>query len=313
MKSFVKFTAYIFILLNFCSCNSDVFIDDFQPSVSELTLDGNGDSAVIHFSGSGWRSLNIPVFFQNELEVYDAAGNLINGQQYLDVLGRIVYHSETLSFTIEGTDPKEVKIKVDENVQSSPFQFLLVTSNEYESKEIRVTISPSDRYVFGHITYSLDAYYYTDQKIQEKETITFHNQSNNAIVHSMFPYKDEGRNVMFSSNNPEAFRLLAESYSEIDVPSMVGGYLVMNGEQARYVPVMQKKPLPFPDTEEKKVSVKPYTSSDITLLLQYEWFETEYTLYATHPKTGKQRIITGTFQSKTPIDYHITRKDINNN
>lgn len=313
MKSFVKFTAYIFILLNFCSCNSDVFIDDFQPSVSELTLDGNGDEAVIHFSGSGWRSLDVPVFLQNNLKVYDAAGNLIEGQLYLDVLGRIVYDDETLSFTIEGTDSKEVKITVGENIQSSSFQFLLVASNEYESKEIRVTISPSDRYVFDHITYSLDAYYYSNQRIEEKGRTTFHNLTDNPSTYTLFPYKNEKCNVIFSSNNSEAFHLLAESNPTIEIPSMVSGHLVMTGKQAQYAPIVQKLPLPFTDTEEKKVTAGPHTSSDITLFLQYEWFETEYTLYVTHPKTGKQRIITGIFQSKTPIDYYITRKDINNN
>lgn len=310
MKSFVKFTAYIFILLNFCSCNSDVFIDDFQPSVSELTLDGNGDEAVIHFSGSGWRSLNIPVFFQNELEVYDAAGNLINGQQYLDVLGRIVYHGETLSFTIEGTDPKEVKIKVDENIQSSPFQFLLVASNEYESKEIRVTISPSDRYVFDHITYSLNAYYY-DEPIIEKTNMIFDNSlASTEAIYLFFPYKNEYHNVMFKSDDPEAFRLLADSNLLIEIPTIEKGGMGMNGKKAQYTSQLQNLSLPFPDTEKKNVVVKPHTISHITGVLEYEWFETQYTLYAVHPKTGKKRIITGTMQSRIPKSYYIKCEDI---
>lgn len=311
MKSFVKFTAYIFILLNFCSCNSDVFIDDFQPSVSELTLDGNGDEAVIHFSGSGWRSLDVPVFLQNNLKVYDAAGNLIEGQLYLDVLGRIVYDDETLSFTIEGTDSKEVKITVGENIQSSSFLFLLVASNEYESKEIRVIITPSDRYKFDHISYSLDAYHYSDQLLEEKKRITFENQTGASMKYSLFPYKDEYRSVMFLSDNREAFSLLVDSNLTIEIPSIVDNRLVMNGERVQYTSEQQKLPLPFSDTEERKVDIQPYTTSCVILWLEYEWFETDYTLYVIHPKTGKQRLITGTLRSKMPKKYYVGRETVN--
>lgn len=311
MKAFAKFTAYIFILLGFCGCNPDVFIDDFQPSVSELTLDGNGDEAAIHFSGSGWRSLDIPVFEQNNIKVYDAAGNLIVGQMYLDVLGKIVYHEEMLSFTIEGTSPEEVKITVDENMRSSSFQFLLVASNEYESKEIHVTVSPSDRYELEHITYSLSAYSYDGQRIEEKNSVMIENHIGSATTYHLFPYKNEFRRIMFSSDNPEAFRLLAEYNQSVEIPSLVDGYLVMNGEQAKYTSKQQNLPLPFPDTEQKDIIVQPYTTSHITLWLEYEWFETPYTLYAIHPKTGKQRIISGTVQSMMPKNYFITRKNIN--
>lgn len=312
MKAFVKFTAYIFILLSFCGCNSDVFIDEFQPSVSELTLDGNGDSAIIHFSGSDWKALDVPVFEQNNIKVYDAAGNLIDGQLYLDKLGKIVYNEKTLSFTIEGANSKEVKIIVDENIRFSPFQFLLVASNEYESKEIHVTISPSDRYELDHITYSLNAFFYDGQLIEEKKSITIENRGGSPMGYSMFPYKDEYRSVMFVSDDYEAFRLLADDNLVIEIPSLVENKLVMNGEQVRYTAGQQKLPLPFPDTEEKKVTVKPHTTSHLVLMLEYEWFETKYNLYAVHPKTGKQRIITGTLRSKMPKNYYVRRETVNN-
>lgn len=312
MKAFVKFTVYIFILLGFCGCNPNVFIDDFQPSVTELVLDGNGDEAVIHFSGSDWRSLDIPVFDQNNIKVYDAAGNLIVGQMYLDVLGKIVYHEETLSFTIEGTSPKEVKITVDENVRSSSFQFLLVASNEYESKEIHVTVSPSDRYVFDHITYSLNAYHYNGQLSEEKKRVTIVNRTEGSMIYSLFPYKDEYRSVVFTSDNSGAFRLLADGNFTIEIPSMVDNRLVMNGEQIQSIFEQQKLPSSLPETEEKKVTVPPHTTSLIVLMLEYEWFETDYTLYAVHPKTGKLRTITGTLRSKEPKKYYVGHKNTNN-
>ncbi|MBQ7323054.1 MAG: hypothetical protein IJW96_00625, partial [Clostridia bacterium] len=43
---------------------------------------------------------------------------------------------------------------------------------------------------------------------------------------------------------------------------------------------MQRLPLPFPDTEKKAVITPAQTSQRITVLLEYEWFETYFTLYA---------------------------------
>ena len=57
---------------------------------------------------------------------------------------------------------------------SAPFQFQLRASNEYEWQEIRVEISPTDRYVMDSIIYSLDAYSYDpENKIEKKKASPF--------------------------------------------------------------------------------------------------------------------------------------------
>lgn len=64
------------VLLVLCSCNSDVFIDEFLPSVTELSLDGNGDSATIYFSNSNWNWLFLYVPVTDfSVEAYDVDGN----------------------------------------------------------------------------------------------------------------------------------------------------------------------------------------------------------------------------------------------
>ena len=93
------------------------------------------------------------------IAVYDAGGDLITTDQfpYLKGQGKIVCNEELIGFTIERSNPRELKIAVEENARSTHFQFKLTVSNEYESQEIYVDISPSDRYVIDHITYySLD-------------------------------------------------------------------------------------------------------------------------------------------------------------
>ena len=234
-------------------------------------------------------------------------------KEYAGSCDDIIYKDKMVDFAIERTHPREVKITVNENMYSSLFQFCVTVSNEYETKKIYVSITPSDRYIFDRITYSLDAYSYTDKQIEVRKSIVVNNRGDESIVTNyIFPFKDEHRQIQFTSNNPEAFNLLADSKPEVEIPGIVDGHLVMNGELARYASDMQQLPLPFPDTEKEAVTTPPKTSQRITLLLEYEWFETNFTLYAVHPKTKKEKVITGTLQSKMPKGYFIKSEKLNN-
>ena len=314
MKTFINFTTYFLILLGLYSCNGDVFVDDFRSSDSELTLDGNGDVATIRFASSNWDLFGLYNYdenFSHPYKVFDANGDLIMTDQipYLKGLGKIVCDEELIGFTVDRSNPKELKITVDENARSTHFRLMLVVGNEYESQDIYVEISPSDRYVFDHITYSLNGY---SHEWRLEETMSFI-QSNNLGTPSLcllFPYKDAHHEVVFKSDDPEAFRLLGGDNPTVEIPSMENEWLGMNGVQAQYTSEQQALPLPFPDTEKKEISIPPKTTQRIIVLLECEWFETEYTLYAVHPKNGRQRTITGTLQSKMPGKCYIARENI---
>lgn len=189
------------------------------------------------------------------------------------------------------------------------FQFLLIARNEYEFQEIYVDILPSDKYVFDHITYSLDIYSYA-KKIETRKSFTQFNGWDIPYLCPLFPYEGVRHEVTFGSNMPEAFQLLGTDNLTIEIPSLKNNDLGMNGVQAKYSSTPQALPLPFPDTEKVEVSIPAYTTQRITLVLEYEWFETEYTLYAFHPKTKKQRVITGTLRSKMPTEYYITHENV---
>lgn len=321
MKTFLHIAVYLLIFLGLSGCNSDVFIEDFQPSVSDVTLDGNGDSVTIHFKSSNWNLLHVYDYYDNSslyYSVYDKDGNIVSQNQspVLEGLGKIVcddviYEDKIVDFTIERTHPQEVKLTVNENALSSLFRFSIIASNEYETKEIHVAITPSDRYIFDHITYSLDMYSYTDTHIEERRSMVIDNRGNGNVTNYIFPFQNEYRQIQFTSNNPEAFNLLA-SKPEVEIPGIVDGYLVMNGERVQYASDMQRLPLPFPDTEKKAVITPAQTSQRITVLLEYEWFETYFTLYAVHPKTKKEKVITGTLKSKMPKRYLIKCEKLNN-
>lgn len=311
MKTFINFTTYFLILLGLCSCNGDVFVDDFRPSDSELTLDGNGDVATIQFAAANWDWMYVAFDFPIQYKIYDADNRLITNDQgpSLNGLGKIVCTGEMIDFTIERVHPKEVKITVGENALSAPFQFQLRASNEYEWQEIYVEISPADRYVMDSIIYSLDAYSYDpENKIEKKEGVSFHNLTDVSSTYTIFPFESFYHFMRFKSDVPEAFQLLGEVGLTVEIPSMKDGYLVMNGKRVPFIPAQQM--LSCSNTEQKEDIIPPRTSRYYTLSMVYDWLETRYTLYVSHPKTKKQRILSGALHSEMPVKYHITHRDV---
>lgn len=306
MKTIIKFTAYILILFIASGCNSDVFIDDFRTSDTELTLDGNGDAKVIHFAASNWDLRWIYTYTNNDsylYKVYDADGNLIGNEQIpsLKGLGKLVYDEVLTDFNIERSNPDELKITVNKNARPTHFRFVLIVGNDYETQEIYVEVAPSDRYVFSHITYSLNTNSH-EMTVEEGNRFPFYNGLDDDSPFWFCPYEGICTEFMFDSDMPEAFLLLADDESKVEIPSLENGHLVMKGEQALYSARQQK--IPFVSEEKKEIDVPPHSFRLISVMIIYECFETEYTLYAVHPKTGDQQIITGKFQCKVPVDYY---------
>lgn len=306
MKTIIKFTAYILILFIASGCNSDIFIDDFRTSETELTLDGNGDAKVIHFAASNWDLRTVYTYTDNDsfqYKIYDVDGHLIGNEEipYLKGLGKLVYDEVLTNFNIERSNPDELKITVNKNARASHFRFILIVGNDYETQEIYVEVAPSDRYVFSHITYSLNAYSH-EMTVEEGKRFPFYNGLDDECTFWLSPYEGICTEFMFDSDMPEAFLLLTDDESKVEIPSLEDGQWVMKGEQALYSARQQK--IPFVSEEKKEIYVLPHSFRLISVMIIYECFETEYTLYAVHPKTGDRQVITGKFQCKTPVDYY---------
>lgn len=314
MRTFINLTVYILILTGLYSCNSDVFVDDFRTADTELSLDGNGDTAIIKFASSNWDYLSLYIYddsFKTPLRVYDEHGNYIDDgiSPYMKGLGKIVCKEELTDFIIERSNPKELKITVGENARSNLLNLVLIASNDYESQDIYVDISPSDRYVVNKIYYPLDDSYHIGKRWDEVSSFVLHNYTDEPYTYTLSPYENIHYEVMFRLDEPDALRLLGKD-NLVDIPSVENERLVMNGMQAQYTPVVQT--FPFINTEQKEITIPPMTSQKISLLIEYVWFDTTYAITAVHPVTKKERYITGRLQGKMPISYLYIKPKITN-
>lgn len=317
MKTFTSLVAafFLFASLILTGCNGDVFIEDFTPSVGELSLDGNGDTATVRFSGAGWTYLSVSYSIygddQYRVRVYDAEGTLVGNEPYsYEGLGKIVFSKDDLwTFTVERTAGDEIKVYTDENASGHELEFIITASNDYEWKYINVRVSPCDAYELRDITYSLDAYYY-EEPMEEKWSTTFRNHGDSETGYAVRPFEDEWRNVEFTCDSRGLYQLL-EKKPVVEVPTRVDGRLQMTGEQVQYGLASDssvqpgKLPLSVDRNTERWVDLPPHTATTVTLFVEYERFETTYTIDAVQPKSGKHRTITGTLRSWEAKDYFV--------
>lgn len=294
-------------------CNSDVFIKSIRPSESNIKLDGNGDSATIHFASSDWKILSVRCSLpQAHFRIYNAEGVDLGSMTApsLDGLGKLALNEEQIVLAIERKHPKELTVKVDESTMDRRFELSISIGNQYESKVIHVDISPCDRYVLDSISYSLHAYSHIGNESKKGEPIVVKNEASIPATAYLHFFSNEYREVEFISDSPQAFSLLGNSHPVVDIPTMVGESLVMDGARASYSPVKQKLPLAFAD-KEKKISIPAHITQRITPVLIYDRFETDFTIRAHHPRTNKQRTIIGKLRSKMPTgEAYIMRESI---
>lgn len=115
-------------------CNSEVFISPLRPSVTEATLDGDGDTLVIRFKESGWGLFGVHPTdeeMQNyPAHLYDLAGNDLGVVPcMLDDVGRLEIERTPSRLTIIRPNAKELKICVGDNLHDVPFRFSLYIDN----------------------------------------------------------------------------------------------------------------------------------------------------------------------------------------
>ena len=53
-----RLTLYLMLLV-LCSCNSDVFVDNFLPSAKKVHVPADGSEAILRFGASNWRTLGL--------------------------------------------------------------------------------------------------------------------------------------------------------------------------------------------------------------------------------------------------------------
>ncbi len=311
MKSLFRYILSVSAAIFAIGCNSGVFVDEFLPESPSVVVERSGEASKIRFKAANWDILS-SVGGSTTLygEIYDMNGNLVSRNQplYGDGLLKMVYDDGLVDFRIERNDYRQLDIFFGENLYDRPYEVLIYVGNDYESGTVGVTFNPSEKYRVDSVAYQWDAFSFSDNSAETKDSFTINNSSSTepaTVV--VYPYKNEHRTVEFFSNAYDDRReeILGVSLPKIEIPDVEEGLPVRKGTTASFVRQEQRLPLPFPDGVEAEVTLKPGEHKRVEVSVVYERFSVPYTVYASSPATGRQRTFSGKLYSSLPYKYYI--------
>lgn len=156
--------AILFSLLTFllCACNSDIFVEDFTPDVTEITMDGVRSTYTIHFKSDDWSSLTLAGsgYDGSALPtVVTAVGGEPRPGKILEGDGSIALHSwlTDLEVTRRGAD---VTIDVAYAIGNEPLLLWLEARSDktYDSHMVTVCINRAGGLEVVGVDYNLYAW-----------------------------------------------------------------------------------------------------------------------------------------------------------
>ena len=309
MKYHTLFISIIIIslLTSLMSCNDDAFVKELDISTTELQMDGEGDSSVVTFNKSPeWGVLSVDQSNNSSInefygKVYDENGTILYNyvtfyQNPLKQKGKLVYQSSLNGFTVKRSDDKKIEISVDENLSDQDFRFTVWIGDYDKNIPIHITQVPSAGYDFDHINYSLTPMSYYQNWEESNTNLVIYNHSDNPMTVGVSIFSDERQSFTFSSQNPKAFAFLKPDVQVAIPDSVINDEIKISSKKTYYKDSEQKTPPPFEDV--KKTITFEKGKTKITKILEYSYFNADYTLYIRNRKTGKVKSVTGTLHCK---------------
>lgn len=324
MKSLLKTILTVITAVTILhGCNSEVFISDFAPSVSEVRLSEKDSVSEIGFDASNWDVKS--VFFIDEDGIYQGVngdiyghdGNLVYQDSYLYTDGlelvKLVVSHPDIKLTIERKDATHLVFSKPGNTDYETKRIYLNIGNMYNSKQISVDIEPSSRYNLDSIVYTVSSYSVMDSMIQKRDVYGCINPTEHISTFDVYPYKNF--KIEYSFVNEHEWRtVLTEAQLKIfgkdapmvPVPVISQGSPVMSTVTLPLSAAVQNLPLPEEMLEIKEtVSVSPNKQRTCRLTCWYKYYGVWFNIYASHPVTGEKRILKGVLGIFYPQSYEI--------
>lgn len=291
------------------SCNPDIFVEDFMPVTPEFNLDGNGDSVKIGFASDNWhvKYLYGPGSVDGlYFTVRDADGNDNGDQCHFEAYNRFsaVRENDLLALSFSKLGPMELTVKIKENLFDNPYLLHIVAGNEYEDRDIKVTISPSEKYVVDNIVFSNDIYDFYNVRLEPVDEILVDNtqSAHGETVIYRKPYENAHRTIRFVFDQENICNTVKPDI-EIEVPNVYEGKekLEFRGEKTGISEREIHLPLTFPTDSTFAYTVKPGIKRVVATYLEYAEFKTDFTMYLSNPVSGRKKVFTGRLESEVPF------------
>lgn len=307
----LTFWSFIVVLTLGCySCNNEE--DDYSPSQTVITMEGEGGTKTITFEDDNWRIINVINQAGGQRifgEIFEKDGKLVkqNSPLELDGLGKLDALWMDKGFTICRKTTNSLEIGLNENATNEEFNFSIIIENNGKNKEILVNQKISDGYTFECIEYYLAendtdriyttesaSYAYTIPQLQDVEISPFDGVD---IINTSY----------FTSDDSYAFLWFNENPLHIKVPkSIYEGNIYLSDAKYVYGGITKSR---YEGTEvvKEKISI-PAGKSKFHVELEWRDRQVSYKLTMKNKRTGNLKRVVGKWLETTPTGkYSIIR------
>lgn len=280
----------VLTLLLCTGCNGDVFIDEFLPQApAPVSLTEEASETTIRFEADNW-------------EVKSIGGP--SPSEYLD-------------YRIDKCDGRTLKLSLLQNLYEDPCELTVYVGNDYEQWQITVTLHPTSKYQVDSIAYDWSRFDFYDYMLEAVQELTVINKEGTSPVSwTCYPYQYSKRKVTFTDLH--SYKLdedwlrhyLGQPLPEITIPDAKDGQPAMGATKASFGIFEQELEVDLDKTFFEEVPVDAGKNIHITVYNNMDTYSVPFTLYASHPRTGKHLEIAGILRSECPVDYMILKNDV---
>lgn len=281
----IKILSIFFLAIVAVSCNDDVFVGDFAPDKTEVTVAGDDGVVTVTTGSSAWDGFDLQtersdVFLSVETDDDDRVKSIECSNEWMGIRA-----------TRMAAD--WIEIKSLGNFTGRTFNFTLRFYSEWDSHDVKVELTPESKSRILDVDFNLHGYEYYGSENVDIETVRVANSSEENMRWTYDSHPPLDMSVEFESWCPYLFDCIDYENQMVEIPTFSNYFLGMNGTMVKFQPGIQNLSLDKWPNSPSALIVPPGIAADVTIGCHYSDIASDYTLTCENPVTGRVREIWG--------------------
>ena len=209
---------------------------------------------------------------------------------------------------VERTKGDKLRVTSTENASGQPFECFIDVGNDYDRRYIRVEVEPSEAYQLDSIVYRLNSWLGQDSvPWHPKSELIVPYPKEEPATYVITPYERQSYQVQFTFYDDNPLAIFGGNKPEVplvDVDDFGWPYVT-----DRKMPLdADVHELPVPDSlleVEEQVTIPAHSPCEIRSYWWYKFYGVDFTVYASHPRTGRKQEFKGELDLYKPQAYEI--------
>ncbi len=288
----IKILSIFFLAIVAMSCNDDVFVGDFAPDKTEVTVAGDDGVVTVTTGSSAWDSFDLQTERSDVfLSVETDDDNRVKSIQC---------STEWMGIRATRMAGDRIEIKSLGNFTGRTFNFTLRFYSEWDSHDVKVELTPESKSRIISVDFNLHGYEFYGSENVDIETVRVANsgEENMRWTYDSRPPLD--MSVEFESWCPYLFDCIDYENQMVEIPTFSNYFFGMNGTMVKFQPGIQNLSLDKWPNSPSALIVPPGIAADVTIGCHYSDIASDYTLTCENPVTGRVREIWGKARMRQP-------------